>query len=137
MLRKLFISLLILSALTTEGIINISELLCDASILTKEVMDVVFGFEVEANDAQISSLNEKQELKTSSALFSSIKFSNFSFKQLSDDYGSKPCLIPDNKLLDLAMLLLSFLVILVVVIRITAKDILLHRSDLSPPVCIN
>ncbi len=137
MLRKLFISLLILSALTSDGIINLTEILCDPSILTKEVIDVVLGFEGEFNDAQLRCLSEKQELKVSSTLFSSIKFSNFSFKEFSRGTGIKSWLLPGKRMMELAMLLLSLFLILIAAQKISIKDILLYRSDLSPPVCIN
>ncbi len=137
MLRKLFISLLILSALTSDGIINLTGILCDPSILTKEVMDVVLGFEGELNDAQLRCLSKKQELKVSSTLFSSIKFTNLSFKERSGGNGIKLWLFPDKRMMELATLLLSLFLILITVLKISKKDILLYRSDLSPPVCIN
>lgn len=137
MLRKLFISLLILSALTSDGIINLTEILCDPSILTKEVMDVVLGFEGEFTDVQLRRLSEKQELKVSSALFSSIKFSNLSFKEFSFNTGIKLCLLSDKRIFELAMLLLSLFLVFIAGFKISIKDILLYRSDLSPPVSIN
>lgn len=137
MLRKLFISLLILSALTSEGIINITEILCDPSILTKEVIDIVLGSEGEFTAKQIECLSKTHELKASSALFSCIKFSNGSFKSFSDITEAKLWFKPNNETIELVILLSFLFLIFIVAQKIIKKGIIYYYSDLSPPLCYN
>ena len=137
MLRKLVISLLILSALTSEGIINIADILCDPSILTKEVINLVLGCEGELQAAQLKQLNKKHELKLSSALFSSIKFSNCSYEVFSGTNSIKSLALFNKRILESVRILTFLFVILIATLKTSAKDILFYRSDLSPPVCIN
>ncbi|WP_010252004.1 hypothetical protein [Acetivibrio cellulolyticus] len=137
MLRKLFISLLILSALTSDGIINFTEILCDPSILTKEIIDVVLGYEGELTAAQLGCLIENHELKVSSTLFSSIKFSNCSFDVFSARTNIKSWILSNKKMIEMVIFLPFLFLILFADLKILAKDILLYRSDISPPVCIN
>lgn len=134
MLRKLVISLLILSALTTEGIINIADILCDPSILTKEVINLVLGCEGELQAAQLKQLNKKPELKLSSALFSSIKFSNCSYEPYAGTNNIKSFALFDKRILESVRILMFLFVILIAVLKTSEKDILFYRSDLSPPV---
>lgn len=137
MLRKLFISLLILSALTSEGIINLTEILYDPSILTKEVIDIVLGYEGEFTAKKIECLNKKHEVRASSALFSSIKFSNGSYKSYSEKTNIKSWLAANNKAIELVVLLPFSFLIVIVALRILKKDIIFYHSDLSPPLCYN
>jgi hypothetical protein len=137
MLRKLFISLLILSALTSDGIINLTEILCDPSVLTKEIIDIVLAYEGEFTAKQLECLIEKQELKAGSALFSSIKFSNCSFEVFSGRINIKSWILSNLRTIEMVALLSFLFFILFAVLRILTKSILLYRSDLSPPLCIN
>lgn len=137
MLRKLFISLLILSALTSEGIINLSEILLDPSILTKEVIDIVLGYEGEFAAKKIECLNKKHEVMAKSALFSSIKFSNDSYKSYSKKTNIKSWLADNNKAIELLVLLPVMILIVIATFRVLKKNIIFNHSDLSPPFCYN
>lgn len=137
MLRKLFISLLILSALTSDGIINIAEILCDPSILTKEVIDIVLGYEGELTAKQIETLNKSHRLTASTAFFSSIKFSNTSIKFYSDSTDTVSWIAAFNKPTELVVLLSFLFIIFVAAKKITDKGIIFYHSDLSPPLCCN
>ncbi|NLL06555.1 MAG: hypothetical protein GX270_12390 [Clostridiaceae bacterium] len=141
MLRKLFISLLILSALTSDNIINLTEILSDPSILTKEVIDIVLGYEGELTAKQreclIECLNEKQAFKLSSASFSNIKFSKGIFIS-SLDKTNIQSLLPASKKTFKPIIFITFLFIaFIAVSKILKKDIILCHSDISPPLCYN
>jgi len=137
MLRKLFISLLILSALTTEGIINIAEILCDPSILTKEVIDIVLGYEGEFTAKQVQCLNKNHGLKASSAFFSSIKISDDSIKSHSNTIDERSWFTVSSNSIKLVLFLPFLFIIFIVVRKIINKGIIFYQSDLSPPVCNN
>lgn len=137
MLRKLFISLLILSALTTEGIINITEILCDPSILTKEVIDIVLGYEGEFTAKQVQCLNKNHGLKASSAFFSNIKFSDDSIRSHSNITDIRSWVTVNNNSIKLVVFLPFLFIIFIAVRKIINKGIILYHSDLSPPLCCN
>ena len=141
MLRKLFISLLILSALTSDSIINLTEILCDPSILTKEVIDIVLGCEGELTAKQmeclIECLNEKHEFKPSSASFSNIKFSNVISITNSDKTNIKSCLPAINKTFKLVVLMTFLSFAFISTSNIIKKVIIFCHSDISPPLCYN
>lgn len=141
MLRKLFISLLILSALTSDGIINLKEILSDPSILTKEVIDIVLGYEGELTAKQIECLieclNEKHEFKSSSASFSHIKFSNTVFISNSDKTNIKSWLAANNKTFKPIVLMTFLFIAFIAASKIIKKVIIFCHSDISPPLCYN
>ncbi|HOP99223.1 MAG TPA: hypothetical protein PK604_00010 [Acetivibrio clariflavus] len=137
MLRRLFISLLILSALTAEGIINITEFLCDPSLLTKEVIDFVLSYEGEFTAKQVQCLNKNGGLKASSAFFSSIKLSDESLKFHSNTTDIKSWFAVNSKSTKLVLFLTFLFVIFIAVQEIINKGIVFYHSDLSPPYCYN
>jgi len=137
MLRKLFISLLILSALTSDGVINLTEILNDPSVLTKEVIDIVLGCEGDFTANKNDYLKRKQEFKADSALFSNIKFSDISIKSYSDKTNVRSWLADDNKKIYLVVLLPFLFFVFVAALITQKKDIIFYRSDLSPPYCYN
>jgi len=137
MLRKLFISLLILSALTSEGIINLTDILCDPSILTKEVIDIVFGCDGEFTAKPIECLNKSHELKATSTFFSNIKFSNISFKFLSDTTDTDSWFTVTDNSMESVVLLCLFVIVFIAARKSKDKGVVFYHSDLSPPLCYN
>lgn len=132
MLRKLFISLLILSALTSEGTVNLAEYVFSPHLYTDVGLDLLM-IDNEPSTSQVDAFKKGQDAKDNPTLLSDTVFIKYS-TLLDDTHNLKSWVVPGSYKYDTdncshhslgcdGYSLFSS----------RNKDIVLYKSDTSPP----